>query len=116
MRAQRRKMTWRPVSGLLIFSECSLSAIFVLRGIHKCVYIVYTCCMITKNVGFRLRVEKELRSQFVEACREQGKPAAYVLREFMRDYVKQYIANRQGNLFITEQPNSAKIHRSGARE
>jgi hypothetical protein len=43
--------------------------------------------LVTKDVGLRLRVEKELRQDFVEACRATGKPAAQVLREFMRDFV-----------------------------
>jgi hypothetical protein len=41
----------------------------------------------TKDAGLRLRVEKELRQEFVDACRGTGKPAAQVLREFMRDFV-----------------------------
>jgi len=40
-----------------------------------------------KDVGLRIRVQKELRGQFLEACRKQDKPAAQVLREFMRRYV-----------------------------
>jgi hypothetical protein len=43
--------------------------------------------LIVKDAGLRVRVEKELRQEFVEACRASGKPAAQVLREFMRDYV-----------------------------
>ena len=41
----------------------------------------------TKDAGLRLRVEKELRQEFVDACRATGKPAAQVLREFMRNFV-----------------------------
>jgi ABC-type dipeptide/oligopeptide/nickel transport system permease component len=41
----------------------------------------------TKDAGLRLRVEKELRQEFIETCRASGKPAAQVLREFMRDFV-----------------------------
>lgn len=40
-----------------------------------------------KDVGLRIRVQRELREQFLEACRAQDKPAAQVLREFMREYV-----------------------------
>jgi hypothetical protein len=40
-----------------------------------------------KDVGLRIRVQRELRGQFLEACRMQDKPAAQVLREFMREYV-----------------------------
>ncbi len=43
-----------------------------------------------KDTGVRIRVEKWLRDQFLEACRRQDKPAAQVLREFMRDYVAEH--------------------------
>lgn len=41
----------------------------------------------TKDSGFRIRVDRELRQRFLEICREQDRPAAQVLREFMRDYI-----------------------------
>lgn len=53
----------------------------------------------TKDAGLRLRVEKELRQEFVEACRASGKPAAQVLREFMRDFVAREREMVQGTLF-----------------
>ena len=43
-----------------------------------------------KDVGVRIRVEKGLRDQFLETCRRQDKPAAQVLRHFMRDYVAEH--------------------------
>ena len=43
-----------------------------------------------KDVGLRIRVQRELRDKFVEACRAKDKPAAQVLREFMRAYVEQH--------------------------
>ena len=43
-----------------------------------------------KDVGFRIRVQRDLREQFLKACRNQDKPAAQVLREFMREYVGQH--------------------------
>jgi hypothetical protein len=42
-----------------------------------------------KDVGLRIRIDRELRESFLEACMEQDKPAAQVLREFMREYVRQ---------------------------
>ena len=41
-----------------------------------------------KDAGLRIRVQRELREQFLEACRAEDKPAAQVIREFMRDYVR----------------------------
>lgn len=40
-----------------------------------------------KDSGFRIRVERELREKFLAACRKQDRPAAQVLREFMRSFV-----------------------------
>nr|WP_281719702.1 hypothetical protein [Nitrosomonas nitrosa] len=44
----------------------------------------------TKDSGLRIRVERELREKFLALCREQDRPAAQVLREFMREYVAKY--------------------------
>lgn len=41
----------------------------------------------TKDSGLRIRVQRDLRDRFLEACRAQDKPAAQVIREFMRAYV-----------------------------
>ena len=41
-----------------------------------------------KDVGLRIRVQRDLREAFLEVCRAQDKPAAQVLREFMREYVE----------------------------
>jgi Ribbon-helix-helix protein len=37
--------------------------------------------------GLRIRVERPLRQAFVDACRKQDKPAAQVIREFMRGFI-----------------------------
>lgn len=52
-----------------------------------CVSNGYTRGMPGKDVGLRIRVERELRDQFLEVCRLQDRPAAQVIREFMRAYV-----------------------------
>lgn len=46
----------------------------------------------TKDSGFRIRVQRELREKFLEICRDQDKPAAQVLREYMREYVAEHDA------------------------
>ncbi len=48
-----------------------------------------------KDVGLRIRIERDLRDTFVEACRFQGVAASEVLREFMRLYAHQ--ANLQSD-------------------
>lgn len=41
-----------------------------------------------KEAGMRIRVEPELREEFTEACKRQHIPAAQVLRQYMREFVK----------------------------
>jgi hypothetical protein len=44
----------------------------------------------TKDSGLRIRVQRDLRDDFLNACRAEDKPAAQVIREFMRRYVDSY--------------------------
>jgi len=41
-----------------------------------------------KEAGMRIRIEPELREAFVTACRTQDLPAAQVIRNFMKEYVR----------------------------
>ena len=48
-----------------------------------------------KDSGLRIRIERELREKFLKICRQQDRPAAQVIREFMRDYVNDAEANEK---------------------
>jgi hypothetical protein len=61
----------------------------------KCVSIGYTAAMAGKDAGLRIRVERELRDEFLEICRAQDRPAAQVIREFMRRYVSEHETGRE---------------------
>lgn len=43
-----------------------------------------------KDAGIRIRVEKDLRDEFLDTCRRQDTPAAQVVRQFMREYVAEH--------------------------
>ena len=43
-----------------------------------------------KDSGLRIRVQRDLREKFLKICRAQDKPAAQVIREFMRTYIAQH--------------------------
>ena len=45
-----------------------------------------------KDAGLRIRVQRDLREKFLKVCRAKDKPAAQVLREFMREYVIEHEA------------------------
>jgi len=62
----------------------------------------------SKSSNYRIRVEPELHQEFLDACKSEDRPAAQVMREFMRDYVKKYKFSRQADLFVAEQPQSYK--------
>lgn len=55
--------------------------------------------MSSKDVGLRIRVEKELREAFQEACSAERRNASDVLREFMRSFAERYQRERQPDLF-----------------
>ena len=67
-----------------------------------------------KDAGLRIRVQRELREQFLNVCKGQDKVAAQVLREFMRHYVDQNLdpvdAARDG------QPDKKLKHKSQGLE
>ncbi|WP_276719421.1 hypothetical protein [Pseudooceanicola nitratireducens] len=56
------------------------------KTLNKRVSIGYTS-LAMKDVGLRIRLQRDLREKFVAACKAEDKPAAQVLREFMRSYV-----------------------------
>lgn len=61
-----------------------------------------------KDAGLRLRVERDLREEFVETCRAEGKAAAQVLREYMREYVARNRAAAQRELFATREARAER--------
>jgi hypothetical protein len=50
-----------------------------------------------KDVGMRIRVEQELRDDFVAACQKLDVPAAQVLREHMKKIVYEVTLSSQDN-------------------
>ena len=63
--------------------------------------------MSAKDAGIRVRVEKDLRESFVEACRAQGLAASCVLRDFMHAFAERHQNGLQRNLFQTDQRQTA---------
>lgn len=45
-----------------------------------------------KDSGLRIRVQRDLREQFLDICRQQDRPGAQVIREFMRSYIAEHEA------------------------
>jgi hypothetical protein len=64
--------------------------------------------MRTKDAGLRLRIERELRDEFVDVCRRNGRPAAQVLRDFMREFVAKNRAAQQQQLFAGYEPRESR--------
>lgn len=58
--------------------------------------------MARKDVAFKIRVEETLRREFVDTCQREDRPAAQVIREFMREYVERRREAVQRNLFDDE--------------
>jgi antitoxin component of RelBE/YafQ-DinJ toxin-antitoxin module len=54
--------------------------------------------MSTKDSGMRVRIERDLREAFVNACQAQGLGASEVLRDFMRSFAAKH-SSEQAILF-----------------
>ena len=52
-----------------------------------------------KTSALRIRVEPALHRDFVTICKSIDKPAAQVLREFMRSFVENHNKSLQPDLF-----------------
>ncbi len=75
----------------------------ILISTHSCIHCVPF--PMKKDTGFRIRVQSDLRDKFVELCREQDKPAAQVLREYMREYAAEHKAANDG---VSNQANDTR--------
>lgn len=61
-------------------------------------YPEFHLAMSSKDVGLRIRIEKDLREAFQIACTAEDRKASEVLREFMQCYVERH-ERGQGALF-----------------
>ena len=68
--------------------------------------------MSSKDVGLRIRVEKDLREAFQEACLAQNRHGSEVLCEFMQTYVERH-QQGQGDLFTAGQASAAVAQTRG---
>ncbi len=59
-----------------------------------------------KDVGLRIRIEPELREEFIQMCHDKHIPAAQVLREFMRQYVQ---SNKECAPVMSKRRTSKKL-------
>ena len=70
---------------------------------YTCVYPSGTLySMPNKDKGLRIRVDQELREEFLATCHAEDKPASQVLREFMREYVRRDRQALQQDLFRSD--------------
>ena len=58
----------------------------------------------SKSSNYRIRVEPELHQEFLDACKSDDRPAAQIVREFMKDYVLKHRQGLQAELFVAEEP------------
>ncbi len=58
-----------------------------------------------KDAGLRIRVEKDLRQAFVQACKNEGTSASDVIRNYMQSYVDYDVTQRQPDFFKLENAN-----------
>ncbi|MDR2925314.1 MAG: plasmid-related protein [Azoarcus sp.] len=55
--------------------------------------------MSNKDVGLRIRIERELREAFQGACLAENRNASEVLREFMQTFADRHQGGLQADMF-----------------
>lgn len=76
----------------MILSSVDTTIMLRLQWIHN----VITSGLEMKESGLRIRVEKQLRYDFIQTCKKRDLTASQVLRAFMRDYIhKSQLENTQ---------------------
>jgi len=58
-----------------------------------------------KESGLRIRVESQLREDFLRVCKKEELTAAQVLRAFMRTYIDRRMRGQQVDLFPESEMN-----------
>lgn len=74
----------------------------------------YFRTMSSKDVGLRIRVERELREAFQGACLAETRNASEVLREFMQAFADRHQGGLQPDMFAA--PATEKPRRSTKRK
>lgn len=69
----------------------------------------------TKEAVFTLKLEKELRADFMAAAEEAHRPAAQVVRELMRDYVERRQQAQEYNEFLRRKVELARASMRAGR-
>lgn len=70
-----------------------------------CIHMVESLAMTSKDVGIRIRVERELRESFQGACAVENRNASDVLREFMQAFADRHQGGLQAALFAPSGTN-----------
>ena len=73
---------------------------------HVCIHVLSYGTM--KDAAIRIRVERELRAAFLDACRVTDRQASEVLREFMQTYAERY-GSGQGDLFLRNNQSKKRL-------
>lgn len=62
--------------------------------------------------GLRIRIDTQLREEFIRACKARHTTAAHVLRSFMRAFVEEVsVEAAQGKLFGAETEDQRSVYR-----
>lgn len=68
----------------------------------------------TKQAVFTMKLEPELRAEFVSEAAAEDRPASQVLRELMRGYIKQRRESREHDDYLMQKIETARASmRSG---
>lgn len=63
----------------------------------------------SKEAVFTMKLEAELRAEFMAAAAAADRPASQVMRELMRDYIKRQQQARDYDAYLTRKVETARM-------
>jgi len=63
----------------------------------------------SKEAVFTMKLEADLRSDFIAEAQAADRPASQILRELMRDFVKQQRQARDYDAFLEQKVEAARV-------
>ncbi len=62
----------------------------------------------SKQAVFTMKIEPELRAEFMSVAMEEDRPASQILRELMRTYIKQRAQNLEYEEFLRQKVEAGR--------
>jgi predicted transcriptional regulator len=105
--------------GLLSATVSRLTQLTCVVRYARCIYFVHTNLehsLMSKLAVFTLKLESELRDQFMAECEATHRPASQIVRDMMRQFVQAQQESREYDAFLQRKVDASRASIQAGRE